>query len=169
MPNRASTLLLLFLVSTVATLAQYNAPPAKQGNSTILSQPACPWLTAGSAARALGDDVSVSVNTTNNHDGSCKFLKLKDSRDSLQIQVSKGSLTGCPAEHTKLVGVGNEATECRLPGSHGETVEMVNSRVRDVHFNVILTIFGQRMSPKSADEPEVPVEQIAEQIAGSLY
>ena len=89
----------------------------------ILSQPTCPWLTAGSAARALGGDVSVSISTTNNNDGSCKFLKLQDSRDSLQIQVGKGSLTGCPGEHTNLVGIGNEAAECRLPGSHGETVE----------------------------------------------
>ena len=169
MPNGASALLLLFLVSTAATLAQYNAPPAKQSNSSILSQPACPWLTTGSAARALGGDVSVSVSTTNNNDGSCKFLRLQDSRDSLQIQVGKGSLTGCPGEHTNLLGIGNEAAECRLPGSHGETVEMVNSRVRDVHFNMILTIFGQRVSAKSADEPEVSVEQIAEQVAGNLY
>jgi hypothetical protein len=169
MPNRASALLLLFLASTAATLAQYNAPPAKQGNPAILSQPTCPWLTAGSAARALGGDVSVSISTTNNNDGSCKFLKLQDSRDSLQIQVGKGSLTGCPGEHTNLVGIGNEAAECRLPGSHGETVEMVNSRVRDVHFNVILTIFKQETLPKSPNEREVPVEQIAEQIAGNLY
>ena len=169
MPNRASALLLLFFASTAATLAQYNAPPAKQGNSIIPSQPTCPWLTAGSAARALGGDVSVSVSTANNNDGSCKFLRLQDSRDSLQIQVGKGSLTGCPGERKSLVGIGNEAAECRLPGSHGETVEMVISRVRDVHFNVILTIFRQEILPKSPNEAEVPVEQIAEQVAGNLY
>lgn len=169
MTNRASCLLLLFIASAAATLAQYNAPQAKAGNSITPSQPTCPWLTAGSAVRALGGDVSVSVSATNNNDGSCKFLKLQDSRDSLQIQVGKDSLTGCPGEHTKLVGIGNEAAECKLPGPRGETIDMVSSRVRNVHFNVTLTIFGQRVPAKPPNEPEVSLEQIAEQIAGNLY
>jgi hypothetical protein len=160
---------LLFFASTAAMLAQYSAPPAKPSDSSLPSQPTCPWLTAGSAARALGGDVSVSVSTTNNNDGSCKFLKLQDSRDSLQIQVGKDSPSGCPGEHTNLVGIGNEAAECKLPGSRGETIDMVTSRVRNVHFNVTLTIFGQKVSARPSYESGVPLEQIAEQIAGNLY
>jgi hypothetical protein len=151
------------------TQAQYNAPPAKQSNSMAMSPVTCPWLTAGSAARALGGDVSVNVSATQNNDGSCNFLKLQDSRNSLEVQVSKASLAGCPGEHTSLVGIGNEAAKCRLPGPHGVTVEMVNSRVRDVHFNVTLTVVDRRVSAKSPDEPEMPLEQIAEQVAGNLY
>jgi hypothetical protein len=132
-------------------------------------QATCPWLTAGTAARALGGAVSVSVNTTQSNGGVCRFLKVQDSRDSLEVQVSEASLPACSGEHTKLVGIGNEADKCRLTGSHGETVEMVSSRVRDLHFNVTLTSFGQRVSVRSPDEPEVPLEQIAEQVAGNLY
>ncbi len=169
MSNPLPTLLLLLIVSATPTLAQYNTPRAKQGTSTIMPPATCPWLTAGSVAKVLGGNVSVSVSATDSDDGSCKFLKLQDSRNSLEVQVSKTNLAGCPGEHTKLIGIGNEAAQCRLPGSHGETIDMVTSRVRDVHFNVTLTIFGQRVPAKVPYEPEVPLEQIAEQIAGNLY
>ena len=169
MANRLLILLLLLLTSSEATPAQYNSPSAKPANPTVISHLTCPWLTSGSAAGALGDDVSMSVSAADSSEGSCKFLKLQDSRDSLQIQVSSARLTGCSGEHTRLVGIGNEAAKCKLPGSHGESIEMVSSRVRDVHFNVTLTVFGPKKPAKSPDEPEVTLEQIAEQIAGSLY
>jgi len=111
----------------------------------------------------------VSVRGTQDNDGSCKFLKLQDPHDSLQVQVSKASLGSCPAEHTRLVGIGNEAAKCALPGSHGKTVEMVTGRVRDVHFDVTLTVVNRRVPAKSSDEAELPLEQIAEQVAGNLY
>jgi hypothetical protein len=169
MSNRLPILLILLIASATATLAQYNTPPAKQNNSPIISKATCPWLTTGSVARVFGGDVSVSVSATDGNNGFCKFLKLQDSRNSLEVQVSKTSLTSCPGEHTRLVGIGNEAAQCRLPASNGEIIEMVSSRVRDVRFNVTLTIFGQRVPAKAPYEPEVTLEQIAEQIAGNLY
>lgn len=163
------SVLLLLLAGTSPTQAQYNPTTGHEGTSTLTPQATCPWLTAGSAARALGGNVSVSVSGTQDNDGSCKFLKLQDPHDSLQVQVSKASLGSCTAEHTRLVGIGNEAAKCALPGSHGETVEMVTGRVRDVHFDVTLTVVNRRVPAKSPDEAELPLEQIAEQVAGNLY
>src|ERR1700679_4217224 len=126
--------LLLLSASAAGAQAQYGTPSVPHSTSQTQSQTSCPWLTEGSAAKALGGNVSVIVATTNVDDGSCKFVRQQDSTDSLKILVSKAALITCPAENIRLQGIGNNAARCKLPGSHKEVVEMVSSRVRDLHF-----------------------------------
>jgi hypothetical protein len=144
-----------------------SAAPARAGHG-------CPWLTEGSAARALGGQVSVTVKVSDMGEGLCSFARQPGSADSLEILVSKAALPACPAESTSLKGIGNEAATCRSHSSRAEAVEMISSRVRDLHFTVTMTTHAQKTAAKPADsQPADPqndaLEQIAEQVAGNLY
>jgi hypothetical protein len=169
MLHRTLLFLLLLAYSTAAVQAQYSKPSVPQSGSQARSQTTCPWLTQGSASRALGGDVSTKVSVSDTGEGSCRFLREQRSPDSLMILVSKDALTSCPTESTKLKGIGNQAARCRAPGSHSKGVEMVSGRVRDLHFTVTLTSRGQKSPVKLPDVQEDALEQIAEQIAGNLY
>lgn len=163
-------LLLLSLTSLAATVcAQYSGSAYPRNSPRPESQIICPWLTQGSAAKALGGDVSVTVSVSNTGEGSCKFQIQHEPLNSLEILVSKAKLPTCPAESTKLIGIGNEAVKCRLSGSNGETAEMVSSRVRDVYMTVTLTVRGEKTPAKSTDRQGDLLEQVAEQVAGNLY
>ncbi|MGC2604381.1 MAG: hypothetical protein WA419_02380 [Silvibacterium sp.] len=168
--NRNLFLLLLFASSAAAAQAQYSTPTAPQSGPQPRSQnTGCPWLTQGTAARALGGDVSVSVNVSGTGEGSCRFSQQPGSPHSLEILVSKAALPTCPPDSTNLKGIGNQAARCKRPGSHGEIVEMVSSRVRDRYFTVTLTSREQKGLVKSPDPQDDELEQIAEKVAGSLY
>jgi hypothetical protein len=168
-----SILLFLLLVSTATAQTQYSVPPASpsgsQGGSQNPAKPGCPWLTRGTAARALGTDVSATVTMANTLEGACRFSAEPGSPDYLEIQVSKAVLPGCPAGSPELKGIGNQATRCVPPGSRGHGIEMVSSRVRDLCFTVTLSLRGQKNTAKSTDGQNDALEQIAEQVAGSLY
>lgn len=164
--------LFLLLLSSLAAVAQtqYSMPSAARSGSPIRSQrqaqKVCPWLTEGSAAKALDGDVSVTVDVSNQSEGSCRFSRQRGSSDVLQIAVAKTGLPGCPAAGVKLTGIGNEAERCRIPSARGEFAEMVRSRVREMYFTVTLIARGQKKS--TAPENDA-LEQIAEQVAGNLY
>jgi hypothetical protein len=164
--------LLLLLCFPAAIQAQYGTPTTPNQNTPIRdqtrSQIICPWLTQGTAARALGGDVSVTVQMTNAVEGSCRFLR-HDSRDSLIVLVSKTDVSKCLKASSNLRGIGNEAVRCTVPGSRGEEVEMINSRIRDLHFNVTRSFHRERTSAKATDLQDDALEQVAETIAGNLY
>jgi hypothetical protein len=147
--------------------SQYSAPSTQPKMAPPPAQPICPWLTAGSAAHALGGDVSVTVTVSNGNQGSCRFSRQDGSADALEIMVAKGVAAACPADSPKLVGIGNEATRCRIPATHGETAEMLSSRVRDLHFYIVLR--EQKRSAKPADTQDDALEQLGEQVAGNLF
>ena len=167
MLNRALLSMLLLFSSAALAQTQYGTPASPK--TMDRAQNGCPWLSEGSAATALHGDISVTVNVPNTSEGSCKFSRQQAPVDSLQILVSKTTLTACPAESMKLLGIGNEAARCKLHGSRGEAVEMVSSRVRDLHFTVTLISRGQKRPAKSPDPQQDALEQVAEQVAGSLY
>jgi hypothetical protein len=172
MPNRSILLFVLLAASSVGAQTHYGAPPAAHGRSQTVSKSplftGCPWLTAGTAVKALGGDVSATVTMANALEGACRFSAGPGSHDYLEIQVSKAVLPACPAGSPELKGIGNQATRCASPGSHGHGIEMISSRVRDLYFTVTLASRGQKNSPK-ADMQNDALEQIAEQVAGSLY
>jgi hypothetical protein len=85
----------------------------------------------------------------------------------LEIVVGKDMGAACPVDSPKLVGIGNEATRCRIPAAHGNTAEMLSSRVRDLHFSIVLR--EQKRSAKSADTQDDALEQLGEQVAGNLF
>jgi hypothetical protein len=161
--------LLLLAAFTAVTQAQYGTPSAPQTRSPQNSlKSSCPWLTQGTAAWALGGDVSATVNMSTSAEGSCKFSRLQGPPDSVEIVVRKTALPACPAASLELKGIGNQATRCSCPASHGEDVEMISSRVRDLYFTVTLASRGQRSASKP-DRQNDALEQISEEIAGNLY
>jgi hypothetical protein len=160
-------LLWLLLVSAATVQTQYGTAP--KAGPTAHARTGCPWLTQGNAAWALGGDVSVTVNVPNTGEGSCVFSREQTPTDSLEILVSKSALPACPPESGTLKGIGNEAATCRPPASHGESLEMISSRVRDLHFTVTLISRGQKGHAKPDDPQSDVLEQVAEQVAGNLY
>lgn len=171
MVNRLA-LSLVLLGASIAS-GQYSKPPTASNGSRTSAQKAavtgCPWLTEGTAATALGGDVTATVNVSDSGEGVCKFSREADSSDSLQIQVSKATLPTCPAGSLELKGIGNEAARCAPPGSHGHGIEMISSRVRDVNFNVTLAAHREKGAAKSDDPHNDELEQVAEAVAGNLY
>lgn len=159
---------MLLAASTAVAQAQYANPNGSQSNAQnpprYVSKTGCPWLTQGSAAKALGGEVSVTVDVSHSDEGVCKFSSQSGPPDSLEILVSKAVLPACPPESTELKGIGNQATRCSHPGTHGQAVEMVSSRVRDIYFTVT-----HASRAKKSDPQDDALEQIAEQVAGNLY
>lgn len=127
----------------------------------------CPWLTAGTAAHALGGDISVTGSLTKATEGACRFSRNDQRMNSLDIVVGGDAVPTCPASSAHVVGVGNDAARCKMSAPHGEMVEMLSSRVRDVHFAVIL--HAPKHGEKSIGAEQDMLEQIAEQVAGSLF
>ena len=160
---------LIWLLVSSAAVAQTQYGTAPKPGSLPHPGAGCPWLTSGSAAHALGGEVSVTVKVSNTGEGSCSFSRQRGTPDSLEVLVSKATLPVCPADSTSLKGIGNEALTCRPSGSRNEAVEMVSSRVRDLHFTVTLTARGPKTTAKPADPHDDALEQIAEQVAGNLY
>ena len=133
----------------------------------------CPWLTEGSAAAALGGDVVSTVQLGKSGEGTCTFSREHDgAKDTLKIRVQESARAMCPAGSQKLSGIGDEAVACALRRS-GESVAIIESRVRELHFQIALTIH----TPKARSGDESPnrngadsaIEQIAEQVAGNLF
>jgi len=134
----------------------------------------CPWLTKGSAETALGGNVSVNVQVSDSGTGTCTFSRVqattKDGfKDVLKISVQKAPQANCPSGSPKLTGIGNEAVLCTVQRSPEESVEMIVSRVRELHFTISMT--SHKKPPKSteANYADSPIEQIAEQVAGNLF
>jgi hypothetical protein len=164
---------LAFFSFSMASPGQYTAPPAPQtppANASQAKPPVvCPWLTQGTAAKMLGGDVSVIANVSDSGEGECKFTREQGSPDTLEIVVSKTTLSGCPADSIPLRAIGNEAVLCRRSDPRGEGVQTVSSRVRDQHFTVTITTRGHEKAVKAQDPQDEPVARIAEQVAGSLF
>ena len=134
------------------------------------SQPtACPWLTQGGAAKALGGEVSVAVHVSDSGEGTCGFSRMQKPDGLLKIEVSKTALASCEAGSSRLKGIGNEAMRCALPASDGNNGEMISGRVRDLYFVITLEA-GRNESPaNAAGKQDDTFEQIAEQVAGNLF
>jgi hypothetical protein len=136
--------------------------------------PKCPWLTEGSAANALGGKVSAAVQASSSGEGSCTFTRDTESsggaaKDTLKIVVQKAEQSSCPAGGTTLKGIGNEAVRCKLEDSPVESVDVVVSRVREMHFSVTMATHKKRQPDSKALPSEDVVARIAEQVAGNLF
>jgi hypothetical protein len=159
-------LLLALLLSTISGLrAQNKSANYPQNTAQFPSQAACPWFTQGSAAKTLGGDVSAIVKVSNTGEGSCKFARLRESANSLEIIVSKANLSGCPQDGVRLTGIGNEATRCKLR----ESVERVSGHVREMNFTVTLSMHGEKSPAKPLEYSADTLQQISEQVAGNLF
>jgi len=150
-------LLCLFAFSIAPALAQSPAPLV------------CPWLTRGTAAKALGGEVSVTVKVSDAGEGSCSFSRMDEPAAFLRVAVSKTALPACSAESAVVKGIGNEARRCKVSASASQNAEMISSRVREVHFTIALNPSGKSNSAKASDSQDDALVQVAEIVAGSLF
>jgi hypothetical protein len=154
-------LLLCFFVLAGASRAQSpSAAPLPAG---------CPWLTQGSAAKALGGAVSATAHLSDAGEGWCNFSRREKPDAFLKVEVSKTALPSCGADSAKLRGVGNEAMRCLIPGSGDQRGEMISGRVRDLHFVITLEAGAKKTPTDAAGAQEDVLQQVAEQVAGNLF
>jgi hypothetical protein len=143
----------------------YKRPPASlppAGGDAV-----CPWLTEGSAVKALGGNVRVVLSLTNASQGSCTFVSTAHPHDQLRVIVGAVGVPSCPSGSEQVVGVGSGASRCRLPIP--EQAQMVSGRVRAVHMAITLSGAGNAMAAMSLNRNDDTIQQIAEQVAGNLF
>jgi hypothetical protein len=159
--NRYLLITGLLACASLATHAQSSAPKV------------CPWVTQGSAAKALGGEVSATIEVSESGEGSCSFNRITDASTSLRIAVSKSALPSCGADGMALKGIGDEAARCTIPGSDSGSdnpkAEMISGRVRDMHFTVTLRANEHQSPGRPADPQDDELEHIAEAVAGNLF
>jgi hypothetical protein len=150
-------------------LASASVAPAQ---STV----ACPWLTSGSAAKALGGDVTMTAHASENGEGSCEFVRqVGPVMEKIDIEVGKSDTHPCPDGSTALSALGNQAVQCRRNPSPGQRADIIAGRVRDVYFVVTMVNVPGAAEEASADARPVDsygaslLERIAEQVVGNLY
>lgn len=136
----------------------------------------CPWLSTGSAAEALGGPVETDLNIENSSQGTCRFThESGNEQESIEINIGKLDTHPCPADSAKIVGLGNEALECRMTKADGPVLELIAGRVRNIYFVVAI----KNPHAKSTANPEAAyrgdpakvhiLELVAEQVVGNLY
>jgi len=129
----------------------------------------CPWITQGSAAKLLGGDVTASIHTADNQQGSCTFSRLNGKVTyTLDVSVGRDGDETCPRGSAELRGIGNEAYFCTVKKSSSEAMEKISSRVRETPFSVTLSAVGpgNAMSDEAARDL---LDQVAELVAGNLF
>jgi hypothetical protein len=135
----------------------------------------CPWLSTGSAAKALGGPVELDLHLQSSSLGTCRFINGSGAdQESIEITIGKVDTHACPAGSTRMVGFGNEAVECKQTSSGRPALSVIAGRVRDVYFVVgIRNPHDDPMAvpPMHRGDPDHPavLELVAEQVVGNLY
>ncbi len=137
------------------------------------AQTACPWLTQGTAAAALGGTPITAATATSLQQGSCSFtLDNNVLQSSLEITVAPAQLLPhltCPSGSPPLTSIGNAAVLCSLAVTPPSDKQLIVSRVRTVSFTVLLTATPRGSAPLSKDRQRDALIMVAEQVAGNLY
>lgn len=171
MPWRIAPLVVIFCIVVAPRISVASAQSSGQDPSQAAPhrpvQVTCPWLTNGSAARALGADVAMTAAVSSPDEGSCRFTRRDEPMHSLEIIVGKNGIPACPSGSLSLTGIGNRAARCRMPAPHGDPEQMLSGRVRDLDFALILR--GQKPPAKASDAWDDALEQLGEQVAGNLF
>ncbi len=136
------------------------------------SAQSCPWLNAGTAAKALGGEVTSLAHTDSNWSGSCRFKAETNPPRSIEIEISKTGSHPCGSNGTSVIGIGNEAVRCTVDGAHGQEVQVLAGRVRDAWFVVRMTMpagAGGNSEPGAEATDSSVIKFLGEQVAGNLY
>lgn len=132
----------------------------------------CPWLNAGTAAKALGADVTVTAHSDSNWSGSCRFVSSTAPAASIEVMVGKVDAHPCVPGATPLAGIGNQAVLCSAKNASGSETQTISGRVRDAWFVVALVTSPDKshISAAQNESPDSsPIEFLAEQVTGNLY
>jgi len=140
--------------------------------AAALAQPTqvCPWLNAGTAARILGTDVTVSAHSDSNWSGTCRFAT-SSKEQSIEIAVGKTDPHACGSNATPVAAIGNEAALCSDRDADGQSVQILTGRVRDAWFVVKLAppSATPASSPATGPSTSAAIRFLAEQVSGNLY
>jgi hypothetical protein len=90
-------------------------------------------------------------------------VKTEDPQDQLKVFVGAGNVPSCPAGSAHVVGIGVQASRCRLSLAEEGLTQMISSRVREINLAVTVS------TSKPGDPAAGAIEQIAEQVAGNLF
>jgi hypothetical protein len=136
----------------------------------------CPWLSTGTAATALGGDVTVTAHSENNWQGECHFKpQAAGAMQEIDIHVSKVESHPCPEGSARVKALGNEAVQCSRSTLHDAHADTIAGRVRDAWFEITMTnIPAATSEPSGITHPADPygaslLLRLAEQVAGNLY
>jgi hypothetical protein len=154
------------------------------------AEPHCPWLNAATAGGLLGGDVVMTVSARMEHvpgqgshvaqdqvrmdrfDTTCEFTR-KAGHESSSLRIVVTTMADPAKEYAAMLakcggtvalkGIGNEAVQCR---NKNMAEEQVIARVRDRAF--VLTVH-RPPAPEGGDALRADTENIAEQVAGSIF
>ncbi len=132
------------------------------------AQQICPWLTQGTAAKLMGGPVTADVQATTASEGVCVFTR-STTGDSVVLRIVIGpALSAVCLDGDHLRGVGDQAIHCATdkPNEHREAIQ---GNVRATQFALTLTARGPSVSPLPKNTQRSATEQLAEEVAGSLF
>lgn len=146
---------------------------ATSSSALAQSPSACPWLTLGSAEKALGGDATVTVQQPAPPEGACRFALKSDPETILEITVRKTQKRVCPDGSVTLTGLGNEARKCVQKSEAGKPVDVIEARIRDLNYVIAMTRPVPSQRPVSRTPSPIPVvrpiQAVADLVAGTLY
>jgi hypothetical protein len=132
------------------------------------AQQVCPWLTEGTAATLLGGPVTNEVHAVSASEGSCVFTRGVE-RNALVLRIEVGKIAAAECAAGEVVrGIGDEAWRCALDVG-GEHREVIRGRVRATKILLMLTVRGGGAKLLSRDAQRSAVEQVAEEVSGTLF
>jgi hypothetical protein len=145
---------------------------AAVSSASAQSPGACPWFTAGSAARLLGGEVAASIDAASPKEGSCRFALKSTPETVLEIHIGPADTHACPAGSAPVKALGNTAVACHRESSGSSPVDVITGRIRDLYF--VLSIAGKLPAPDANSQwgdksPDSFLERAAEQVVGNLY
>lgn len=145
------------------------------------AQSICPWLNTATASGVLGGTPTVQVDNPSSGSGTCLFQRQNETHtDILRIAVisaepmekaqkeMKAYETSCTSSEAPLRGVGNEAILC-ISNTKASRGQLIVGRVRNNVFAVAISTGTGNISKVTQDTLAQRVEEIAKQIAGSLF
>jgi hypothetical protein len=138
----------------------------------------CPWLNVATASGALNGPALMSVQQAADNGTTCMFqYRNKSAVYNLRISVSdvKDASKGaapyedqCASMGEPLRAIGNEAVMCAANKGHSHG-EQVIGRVRDKIFILVLSTSARNDPSMSGEVVKDKLENLAEQVAGSLF
>jgi hypothetical protein len=138
----------------------------------------CPWLNVATASGALNGPSVMTVQQGAGNGTTCIFqYRNKSAIYSLRISVSdlkeasKGAAPyedQCASSKEPLRAIGNEAVMCAADEGHLHG-EQVIGRVRDRIFILVVSTSARNDPSMSGDVLKEKLENLAEQVAGSLF
>ena len=116
----------------------------------------------------MGGPVTADVQATTASEGACVFTRgTTGDTVVLRIEIGPALPTVC-LDGDHLRGIGDQAVHCSTdkPNEHREVIQ---GKVRTTQFALTLTARGPGLSALPKDTQRSAAEQLAEEVAGSLF